>query len=171
MHTLGYADDVALIEFGDDVGINRLSERVTAVKLGSKECADMDVNIVKTKSLHVRQQESVSKTTQDEARAKCKFKCPHPGCDHVFLTQRGRNIHAGRCQWRNEFEFVVEAILSHKGRIIARQYLIRWQGYSAQHDSWVPRSSLHPEAIRDYEMQSGSYVQGWKFRCPDCDPL
>ena len=167
LHTLGYADDVALIAFGDDVGINRLSERVTAVKLGSKVCADMDVNIVKTKSLHVRQQESVNKTTQDEARAKCKFKCPHPGCDHVFLTQRGRNIHAGRCQWRNEF--AVEAILSHEGHITARQYLIRWQGYSAQHDSWVPRSSLHPETIRDYEMQSGSYIQDWKFRCPDCD--
>ena len=72
----------------------------------------MDVNIPKTKSLHVRQQEEVSKTTQNEARVKCKFGSPHPGCNHVFLTKRGLNIHAGRCQWKNEFE--VEKILSHK---------------------------------------------------------
>ena len=100
LHTLGYVDDVDLIEYGDNVGTNRLSERVTAIKRGSKESADMDVNITitKTKDLHVRQQESVSKTTQAEARVKCRFKCPHLGCDHVFLTKRGRNIHAGRCQ-------------------------------------------------------------------------
>ena len=35
--------------------------------------------------------------------------------------------------------------------------------------SWVPRSSLHPEAIRDYELQADAYVHEWKFRCPDCD--
>ena len=63
----------------------------------------------------------------------------------------------------------MDTILNHKGPITARQYLVRWQGYSPQHDSWVPRSSLHPEAIKDYEIQSGSYVQGWQFRCPDCD--
>ena len=97
LHTLGYADDVALIEYGDDEGTNRLSERVTAIKTGSKILADMDVNISKTKNLHVRKQEAVSKTTQAEARARCNFKCPHPGCGHVFLTKRGRNIHAGKC--------------------------------------------------------------------------
>ena len=167
LHTLGYADDVALIETGDAVGIERLSERVSALREGSKKSADMDVNIVKTKALHVRQQEGVTKTTQDEARAKCKFACPHPGCGHVFLTKRGRDIHAGRCQWQNEF--VVERILNHKGPTTARQYLIRWHGYSSQHDSWVPRSNIHPEAIKDYEIQSGSYVQNWRFRCPDCD--
>ena len=34
---------------------------------------------------------------------------------------------------------------------------------------WIPRSNLHPEAIKDYEMEVGAYVQGWRFRCPDCD--
>ena len=47
------------------------------------------------------------------------FVCPHPGCNHVFLTKRGINIHAGKCQWKNEF--VVEKILSHKGPITVRQ--------------------------------------------------
>ena len=77
------------------------------------------------------------------------------------------HVHAGRCQWKNEF--VVDKIMNHKGPVTARQYLIRWQGYSPQHDSWVPRTSLHPEAIKDYEMQTGVYVHDWQFRCPDCD--
>ena len=129
LHTLGYADDVAIIEYGDEEGVFRLSEiiiMVTAIAEGSKECADMNVNIPKTKSLHVRCQEEVSKTTGDEARARCKFKCPHPDCDHVFFSKRGLNVHAGKCQWKNEF--VVERILDHKGNITARQYLVRWQG-------------------------------------------
>ena len=127
----------------------------------------MHVNIVKTKALHVRQQEEVSRTTLVEAKSKCKFTCPHPGCDHTFLTKRGMHVHAGKCQWRNEF--VVEKILKHRGPVTARQYLVRWQGYSPQEDSWIPRSNLHPEAIKDYELEVGAYVQGWQFRCPECD--
>ena len=115
----------------------------------------------------MRQQEEVGKTTPNEARAKCKFACPHPGCNHVFLTKRGLTIHAGKCQWKNEF--VIEKILNHRGPVTARQYQVRWQGYNAQHDSWIPRSSLHPDAIKDYEVQTGAYVNNWQFRCPECD--
>ena len=127
----------------------------------------MDGKISKTKALHVRQQEEVSETTQNEARAKCKFACPHPGCNHVFLTKRGMTIHAGKCQWKNEF--AIEEILNHRGPVTARQYLVRWQGYNAQHNSWIPKSSLDPEAIKDYEVQTGAYVRNWQFRCPECD--
>ena len=130
---------------------------MTAITRGSKTSADMTVNMVKTKSLHVRQQEEVTKTTQEEAQAKCKFKYPHPGCNHVFLTKRGLQVHEGRCQWKNEF--VVKKILSHKGPVTARMYLVRWQGYSSQEDSWIPRSNLHPETIKNYEMSAGAYVQ------------
>lgn len=48
------------------VGVTRLSERVSVIKEGSKGSADMDVNIKKTKSMHVRQQEEVGKTTAEE---------------------------------------------------------------------------------------------------------
>lgn len=96
LHTLGYADDVAIIETGDEKGVSHLSERVTAIAKGSKKRVDMDVTIVKTKSLHVvRQQEAeaVSKTTDGESRSKCKFVCPHSRCNHIFLTKRGIHTH------------------------------------------------------------------------------
>ena len=53
--------------------VSRLSERVTAIVEGSKASVDMDVNIPTTKTLYVRQQEEVNKTTDEEARSKCKF--------------------------------------------------------------------------------------------------
>ena len=55
--------------------------------------------------------------------------------------------------------------------ITGRSYLIRWKNYSQEWDSWVPRTNLHPEMIREYEMQSNSYVFNfnWPHRCPQCD--
>ena len=61
----------------------------------------------------------------------------------------------------------IEKMLDHKkGPITRRKYLIRWKDYW---DNWVPRSNLHPERIRDYEMDTGSYVHTWPHLCPQCD--
>ena len=73
IHTLGYADDVALIDRGDALGISRATERVTAIAVGSKADADMSISIPKTKVMHVRSQDQITSTTTDEARKICKF--------------------------------------------------------------------------------------------------
>ena len=46
IHTapLGYADDLAILEEGDEVGITRLSDRVTTISIGSKKETDMNNN-------------------------------------------------------------------------------------------------------------------------------
>ena len=56
-----------------------------------------------------------------------------------------------------------------KGEIYCRKYKVRWKGYTSDHDSWIPRSSLHPEAIRDFEIENGFYDFSWAHRCPTCD--
>ena len=76
-------------------------------------------------------------------------------------------VHAGRCEWRDEFE--VEAIVGHRGPIVTRQYKIKWKGYSSEFDTFEPRGNVHPELIRDYELATGVYVHNWKFRCDLCD--
>ena len=167
LHTLGYADDVALMEEGDESGITRLSERVSEISKGSKKDADMSVNVPKTKSLHVCQQDEVSETTPEEAKKLCRFKCPHLNCNHSFLTRRGMQIHASRCVWKEEYE--VEMIVDHRGPVTSRSYCIKWKGYPASENSWVPRSNLHPQAIEEYEKKVGAYVYDWKFRCPTCN--
>ena len=66
-HTLGYADDAALLDLGDEAGIKRATKRVTKIAEVSLKDADMIMSIDKTKSLHVREQEATSPTTPAEA--------------------------------------------------------------------------------------------------------
>jgi len=75
--------------------------------------------------------------------------------------------HAGKCKWSNEFK--VDRILACRGKPWARQYKIRWDGYSEKWDTWEPRSHLHPEAIADFEKANDLYDHDWLHRCDICD--
>ena len=63
----------------------------------------------------------------------------------------------------------MESIKEHRGPLTARQYLISWKGYTDEYDTWEPRSNIHPELIKDYELSNNAYDHGWRFRCDICD--
>ena len=67
LHTLGYAEDVGLIDIGNIEGCQRASERVSSIAVGSRDDADIGISIPKTKVLHVRRQDDTSATTSEEA--------------------------------------------------------------------------------------------------------
>ena len=67
VHTLGYADDAALLDNDIDVA----TRRVTYIAQGSREDADMEISISKTEVMHVCHQGAVTKTTADEAKQVC----------------------------------------------------------------------------------------------------
>ena len=90
----------------------------------------MKVDIRKPKTLHVQQQEEVSRTTDEWARRMYKFECPHLNCNVKFFTKNGMQIHAGRCEWRNEFK--VDKIVGAKGPVTAHKYKIGWMGSDIQ---------------------------------------
>ena len=94
IHTLGYADDLALTDNGNATGIASASERATNIAAGSRERADMQVKITKTKVMHVRAQDPVSATSKEEASNACKYVCPHLNCGFRFFTKRGMQAHA-----------------------------------------------------------------------------
>ena len=50
--------------------------RVEELAAGSREDADMSLNVKKTKAMHTRMQEPISCTTNAEAIKICKFTCP-----------------------------------------------------------------------------------------------
>ena len=52
VYTLGYADDLALTDNGDEAGTVRATVRESEIAAGSRRAADMIVKIVKTKVLH-----------------------------------------------------------------------------------------------------------------------
>ena len=67
IHTLGYADDAALVDLGDAVGVIRATERLSKIATGSLNDADMQISIQKTKDMHIRRQDPINDTTPAEA--------------------------------------------------------------------------------------------------------
>ena len=48
--------------------------------------------------------------------------------------------------------YQIAEILDHRGKAgPAQQCLVRWEGFDASHDSWVPRRDITPKALIDYE--------------------
>ena len=115
IHILGYADDAVILEDGTPSGVQQITERVNSISQGSKQDADILLNTDKTVAMHVRAQEEVPPATQDEAREVCKFTCPHLNCGYAFDTKVGMLVHAGGCEWKDEFE--VDFITNHRGPI------------------------------------------------------
>ena len=139
LHSLVYADDVALIDQGDSEGIQRATTRVSIIASGSRDDANMEIRVVKTKVLRVRRQETVITLTRNETKEKCNHVCPHLNCGFRFLTERGEKIHSGKCKWRHDFE--VEKILNCEHPPTNRKYLIKCEDYSIEHNLWIPRNS------------------------------
>ena len=94
LHTLGYADDAALL----DGSTAKATERVTSISAGSKLDADMDISITKTEVMHVREPGRIPKVTAEEAKKECKVTCPHTGCGKMFFNVHGAKCHAGKCR-------------------------------------------------------------------------
>ena len=62
IHTLGYADDAALV----DTDPETVTQRVTKIAKGSREDADMHISVPKTEVMHIQTQEK-AKVEKDEA--------------------------------------------------------------------------------------------------------
>ena len=58
--TLGYADDLGLLNYADEEGLKKASERITTIAIGSRVDADMKVSLPKTKVLHVQEQDPIT---------------------------------------------------------------------------------------------------------------
>ena len=165
-HTLGYADDAALLDESTEVA----TQRVTAIAAGSKADADMAISVSKTKAMHVRRQEKCSPVTDAEARAQAKFKCPHIGCNYVFNNQHGLKVHAGKCARKNLY--TADKILEVSGATGSplRRFKVRWAGYGADEDTWEPFANLPPHMIKEFLVANDMYDYAWSgARCPLCD--
>ena len=100
VHTLGYADDAALLDDSCAVA----SDRVTSISAGSKRDADMIISIDKTEVMHVEEQSRVTPATAQEAAKVCTFTCPNAGCNKVFYNAHGCKCHAGKCKYKDHYE-------------------------------------------------------------------
>ena len=85
IHTLGYADDAVLV----DEGAEMASVRVNAIAQGSRQDADMHINVGKTECMHLQSQDPLHVPTDAEARKECKYTCRHTGCNREFANKHG----------------------------------------------------------------------------------
>ena len=55
-----------------------------------------------------------------------------------------------------EEEYEVECILKHRGRPKQHSYLVRWKGYGADEDSWIPEKDLRnsSEILSEYKKRA-----------------
>ena len=169
LHTLGYADDAALIDANPAIA----SARVTSIAQGSKRDADMKINISKTECMHVKRQQAVETPSSTEAEKVCKYRCTNIGCGWVFGNKLGLKIHQGKwCKWSNYYQ--VENILDVDTQVLPvglgpTKFKIKWQGYTHDADTWEPYANVTKRAITEFLKTQGKYDYSWKHRCPRCD--
>ena len=157
VHTLGYADDAALLDNCGDTA----TDRVTSISTGSRDDADMTINIRKTEVMQVEEQGRVTPVTAEEATKACTYTtCPNPGCNKVFFNAHGCKCHAGRCKFRDHF--YLDKILAVRGTTSKREFLIRWEGYGPEDDTWDPRQNVSPVAVKEFLMSNGLYNHDWQ---------
>ena len=65
----------------------------------------MLILVGKTEVIHVHDQDTVSKTTNTEAKRSCNHKCRNTGCNRVFF-----NYHGTRCHEYKYRFFLVEKL-------------------------------------------------------------
>ena len=138
---LGYADDVALASLSTD----KMTDRVTSVARGSREDADMNINIKKTKTLHVAEQAVPAVSTVEEMKkteAEYKHKCIF--CPRRCKTARGLKIHMAACNFQHSLtdeEFEINDINATFGTLEHRWFRVCWKNHPGK-DSWGPERSL-----------------------------
>ena len=164
IHTLGYADDAALLD--DD--IRTATTVVTKFVTDSKRDEDMTISISKTEVMHVQEQGHIPSATAAEARAVCKHACPNAehGCNRVFFNLHGIKCHYGECKWVNEYD--VDKIL--EVSTSGLKFKVRWLGYGPESDTWEPRRNLHPNKVNEFLKTNNLYDYEWTGpRCPNFD--
>ena len=169
IHTLGYADDCALVDSSADMA----TKRTTSIAQGSSDDADMEINVKKTKCMHVRRQQKVAAPDRKAAEKVCKFTCKNVGCGWFFGSKHGLKVHKGRwCNWQRYYE--VEKILDIEYDQLPvglgkAKFLVKWKNYDHSHNEWVEYDRVTKPAILEYLKANGKYDHAWAHRCEVCD--
>ena len=172
---LGYADDAALADYT----VDSMTKRLTKIAGGSKNDADMDINMSKTFSQHVHRREKIVSTQTEAKKAEAGYKFVCDFCPRRFKTSRNMQIHraAGIHNYATTDEIFelesIEAVFGHKE---SRWFLVKYRGY--EEPEWSREHLLLRDGcndiIRDFWSTSGLnpnkqfYADNSANRCPIC---
>jgi hypothetical protein len=128
LKTLGYVDDVALI----DLQVGNMTKRLTSVADGSVDDADMVVNMSKTFTQHVFKRDDIKVSKQEIEAIEAGYEHQCDFCERRFKTKRGMKIHKASCKFNyatTEESFPVEKIVAVFGKKSSRWYKVKYEGY------------------------------------------
>jgi len=136
-----------------------MTKRFTELADKSLSEADMLVRMDKTYSHHVCRGGDVQVTEAEikKANEKLEFACDF--CKRKFATKRGMKIHRASCIYQytaTEERYVIEDILDVFGKVEARWYLVKFEGY--EKPEWQRGHLLEidaKDAVRHYWTKSG----------------
>ena len=162
IQTLTYADDAALI----DNDAETATARITALAVGLRELADMEISCKKTECIFIQEQVSVETTHLfEDSNAEAKEKIlmhSCQACGRGFSSYQGLKTHEAKwCGWADkldrEKDWEVDEVLDARGCPTYRFYLVRWKGYGEEDNSWIPKLWAEgcEEKVNDFWQKRG----------------
>lgn len=110
---------------------------------------EKDASATKIKDLEI--QLSKVKTDYFDLKADNEKKMSDLKRKNQFLLARQKQLQTGVQQNPADSVYEVEAILNHKDTKNARSYLIRWEGYGSDDDTWEKAENLKcPTLLTNY---------------------
>ena len=92
--TLGYADDITLVE----EEVEDMTTRLKDIGDTSLEEADMKINMDKTQTQHVHRRADITVTDKEARKTEKKYEHKCDFCERRFKTRKGMLIHRANCQ-------------------------------------------------------------------------
>lgn len=91
----------------------------------------------------------LGKVEATEEAAEAALACPH--CGRVCRSAAGLAKHQAACERQaGEQEYLVERLLGARNRRGKKEYLVRWEGWSEDHDSWEAAGDINEELIEEF---------------------
>ena len=121
----------------------------------------MEINVAKTKCMHICRQQVCTPVSESEARDHAKLTCPHAHCNYVFNNRHGLKVHAAKCRMRDVHCIdKITAVVGDTGSV-NRRFKARWTGYGEEEDTWEPYSHLPPNLITEFLLANDLYDHEW----------
>lgn len=94
----------------------------------------------------------ISTLKSNKHRLTTEFKEVNEKCSYILDENMKLKLEVEQFNLRADNQYEVEKLISHKKSKSQQCFLVRWKGFSSDHDSWVPQKDLMcPEILETYK--------------------
>ena len=153
LEDLGYADDLGMLENT----VKNATAKLQSLNQQSMS-AGMEINVGKTKAMHIMKKERVTTTTTQDVK-EMNFQHPCPNCGREFPTAHGMKIHMARwCTGDPEER-------SRKGTLADKKVKKMKHSKAAKARKNVVLNGLPVENVAYFDYQGSQYLRCRRWIC------